>query len=703
LEVEERRELVAHKGAQRIRNVAIVGHRGSGKTSLNEALLFEGGAINRLGSVADGSTVADSEPDEVEREMSIAASLASFEYEDRKLNLIDTPGEPSFVADTLSALSVCDSAVFVVNGVMGVEVTTDRLWQRANELGLARLVFVNMLDRERADFFKTLDSLKAAFGPHVVATEIPIGVEHETRGIVDLVDMKAFEYEGTGKGSAKELPIPEEVKEQADSYREKLMDEVAENSDDLMERYLEGEEISHDEIVEALKDGVTKGTIFPVTCGIATKNFGTDRLLDALVNDLPSPARKGAVVATDGEGSQVEITPEETGDPVVYIFKTLADPFAGRINLFRVYSGVLTGDSQLTNVRAHSKERIGQLLVPQGKEMGHTTEFGPGDLGAVAKLKETRSGDVLSGKDAAIKFPPVQLPAAVMAFAIEPKSKGDEEKVWTALRRLQEEDPTLDVHRDPETGEQIIAGLSQVHVEVIVDRVKRRFGAEVNLKPPRVPYQETIKKSAKAQGRYKKQTGGRGQFGDCHIEIEPLPQGGGFEFVNKIKGGVIPTSFIPAVEKGVVDAMKQGVVAGYPLRDVRVTLYDGSFHSVDSSEMAFKVAGSMAFKKAAEAAQPALLEPIMQAAVVVPEDAVGDVIGDLNGRRGRPLGMEPKGSMTEIKAEVPMAEMLTYPPDLRSITGGRGEYTMEFLRYEEVPQHLAQKVISAATTEEEAA
>jgi elongation factor G len=694
---------MAHKGAQRIRNVAIVGHRGSGKTSLNEALLFEGGAINRLGSVADGSTVADSEPDEVEREMSIAASLASFEYEDRKLNLIDTPGEPSFVADTLSALSVCDSAVFVVNGVMGVEVTTDRLWQRANELGLARLVFVNMLDRERADFFRTLDSLKAAFGPHVVATEIPIGVEHETRGIVDLVDMKAFEYDDAGKGSAREVPIPDEVKEQAESYREKLMDEVAENSDELMERYLEGEEISHDEIVEALKDGVTKGTIFPVTCGIATKNFGTDRLLDALVNDLPSPARKGAVVATDAEGNEVEITPEETGDPVVYVFKTLADPFAGRINLFRVYSGVLTGDSQLTNVRAHSKERIGQLLVPQGKEMGHATEFGPGDLGAVAKLKETRSGDVLSGKDAVIKFPAVQLPAAVMAFAIEPKSKGDEEKVWTALRRLQEEDPTLDVHRDPETGEQIIAGLSQIHVEVIVDRMKRRFGAEVNLKPPRVPYQETIKKSAKAQGRYKKQTGGRGQFGDCHIEIEPLPQGGGFEFVNKIKGGVIPTSFIPAVEKGVADAMKQGVVAGYPLRDVRVTLYDGSFHSVDSSEMAFKVAGSMAFKKAAEAAQPALLEPIMQASVIVPEDAVGDVIGDLNGRRGRPLGMEPKGTMTEIKAEVPMAEMLTYPPDLRSITGGRGEYTMEFLRYEEVPQHLAQKVISAASTEEEAA
>jgi elongation factor G len=693
---------VAHKGAQRIRNVAIVGHRGSGKTSLNEALLFEAGATNRLGSVADGSTVSDSEPDEVEREMSISASLASFEYDERKLNLIDTPGEPSFIADTLAALRVCDSAVFVINGVMGVEVTTDRLWQRADQLGLARILFVNMLDRERADFFRALDSLKSAFGPHVVATEIPIGSEHETRGIVDLIDMKAFEYDGTDRATAKEIDVPEEVREQADSYREKLMDEVAENSDELMERYLEGEEISHDEIVEALKDGVTKGTIFPVTCGIATKNLGTDRLLDALVNDLPSPARKGAVTALDAEGNEVEIEPSETGDPVVFVFKTLADPFAGRINLFRVYSGVLKGDSQVTNVRAHSKERIGQLLVPQGKEMGHASEFGPGDIGAVAKLKETHSGDVLSGKDAGISFAATDLPAAVMAFAIEPKSKGDEEKVWTALRRLQEEDPTLDVHRDPQTGEQIIAGLSQVHVEVIVDRMKRRFGAEVTLKPPRVPYQETIKTGAKAQGRYKKQTGGRGQFGDCHIEIEPLPQGGGFEFVNKIKGGVIPTGFVPAVQKGVSEAMKQGVVAGYPLRDVRVTLYDGSYHSVDSSEMAFKIAGSLAFKSAAQQAQPTLLEPIMQAQVVVPEDAVGDVIGDLNGRRGRPLGMEPKGSMTEIKAEVPMAEMLNYAPDLRSITGGRGEYTMEFLRYEEVPQHLAQKVISAASQEEEA-
>jgi elongation factor G len=693
---------VAHKGAQRIRNVAIVGHRGSGKTTLNEALLFEGGAINRLGSVADGSTVSDNDPDEIEREMSISASFASFEHDGRKLNLIDTPGEPSFIADTLGALRVCESAVFVINGVMGVEVTTDRLWERAEQLGLARLVFVNMLDRERADFFRTLDLLKEAFGPHVVATEIPIGQEHDTRGIVDLVDMKAYEYEPGKRASAREIEIPEEVQDQAGSYREKLMDEVAENSDELMERYLEGEEISHDEIVNALKDGVTEGRIFPVTCGIATKNLGTDRLLDAIVNDLPSPARKGSVAALDGEGGEIEIEPKEEGDPVAYVFKTLADPFAGRINLFRVYSGVLKSDSQVTNVRAHAKERIGQLLVPQGKEMGQASEFGPGDIGAVAKLKETHSGDVLSGRDSKISFPPTELPGAVMAFAIEPKSKGDEEKVGSALRKLQEEDPTLDFHRDPQTGEQIIAGLSQVHVEVIVDRMKRRFGAEVNLKPPRVPYQETIKAGAKAQGRYKKQTGGRGQYGDCYIEIEPLPQGTGFEFVNQIKGGVIPSGFIPAVEKGIREAMQHGVVAGYPVRDVRVKLYDGSYHSVDSSEMAFKIAGSLAFKKAAEQAQPTLLEPIMQAQVTVPDDAVGDVIGDLNGRRGRPLGMEPKGAMTEIKAEVPMAEMLNYAPDLRAITGGRGEYTMEFTRYEEIPQHLAQRVIAASRQEEEA-
>jgi elongation factor G len=688
---------VPHDPAKRIRNVALVGHRGSGKTSLNEALLFEAGAINRLGSVTEGTTVSDAAPDERAREMSISSSLASIHWRDRKINLIDTPGEPSFVADALAGLRVCEGAVVVVNAVMGVEVSTDRLWERADELGLARLIFVNMLDRERADFFRALDSLKAAFGAHVVATEIPIGSEHELQGVVDLVDMKAFRYEGAGRDNAQEIEIPDELRPQAEEYREKLMDEVAEVSDELMERYLEGEEISHDETVDALKSGVTEGRIFPVACGAATKNLGTNRLLDALVEDLPSPAKKGAVRA--GEST---LEPTEDGDMVAFVFKTLADPFAGRVNLFRVYQGVVKHDTQVFNCRAHAKERIGQLLVPHGKEQAHADEFGPGDIGAVAKLKETRAGDVLSSKDQEIELALPEMPRPVMAFAMEPKAKGDEEKVHTALRRLQEEDPTIDLHRDQQTGEQIVAGLTQVHVEVIVERMKERFGAEVTLKPPRVPYRETIKGTAKAHGRYKKQTGGRGQFGDCHIEIEPLEQGQGFEFVNAIKGGVIPSGFIPAVEKGVVEAMGSGVVAGYPVRDLKVTLVDGSHHSVDSSEMAFKIAGSMAFKQAMEQAQPVLMEPIMTVSVVVPEDAVGDVIGDLNSRRGRPLGMGPKGSMTEVKAEVPMAELLSYAPDLRAITGGRGEYSMELARYEEVPGHLAQQVVAAAQQEEEA-
>src|SRR3954447_22866444 len=596
----ERSRYMPHEAAKRIRNVALVGHRGSGKTSVNEALLFQAGAITRLGSVADGTTVSDAAPDEKAREMSIAASLTSFHWDDRKINLIDTPGEPSFVADALSALTVCEGAVFVVNAVMGVEVGTMRLWERAKELGLARLIFVNMLDRERADFFRALDSLKASFGPHAVATEIPIGSEHELRGVIDLIDMKAYEYDGTDRDNCKEIPIPDEMAATAEEYREKLIDEVAENSDELMEHYLDGKEISHEEMVTALKDGVTGGRLFPITCGVATKNLAVNRLLDAFVEDLPSPVKAGIVEAGDGT-----LEPEPGAPLVAFVFKTRAVPFAGRINLFRVYQGTLTPDSQVMNLRTHLKERIGQLLVPQGKEMGHADEFGPGDIGAVAKLKETHAGDLLCASDrddVQMTLPP--MPAPVMAFSVEAAAKGDEDKVFTALRRLQEEDPTIDLHRDDQTGEQIVAGLSQVHVEVIVGRLKERFGAEVTLKPPRVPYRETIKAAAKAHGRYKKQTGGRGQVGDCHIEIEPLPDATGFEFVNAIKGGVIPTGFIPAVQKGIEEAMAQGVVAGYPLKGVKVRLFDGSYHSVDSSEMAFKMAGSMAFKQAVEDAKP---------------------------------------------------------------------------------------------------
>ncbi len=688
-----------HKSADRIRNVALIGHRGSGKTSLHEALLFEARATNRLGSVPDGTTVSDSEPDEQARRMSISLALSSFEWNDRKINLIDTPGEPSFVADALGAMRVCESAVFVVNGVMGVEVTTRRLWARAEELDLARMIFVNMLDRERADFFRALESLKDAFGAHVVATEIPIGSEHEISGIVDLVDMKAYRYENSTPptlDNCTEIAIPDHMQAVAEEYREKLMDEICEVSDSLMERYLEGEAIDHDEIVTALKDGTNHGSLFPVTCGVATRNLATNRLLDAIVEDLPSPVKHGGLELP-------EITLEHRDDAPLYayVFKTRADAFAGRINLFRVYQGVVRHDTQVMNTTTHHKERIGQLLVFSGKESGYAEEFGPGDIGAVAKLKESKAGDWLAERDEPISMPKIELPAPVMAFAME--AKGDEDKVYTSLRRLQEEDPTIDLHRDPETGDQIIAGLSQMHVEVIIDRLKSRFGAEVTLHPPRVPYQETIRKPAKAHGRHRKQSGGRGQFGDCHITIEPRPAGAGFEFINHIKGGVIPTSFIPAVEKGVIEAMQAGPIAGCPVKDVSVTVFDGSYHTVDSSEMAFKLAGSIAMREAMANAGPVLLEPIMLVTLSIPEDSVGDVIGDLNSRRGRPQGMEGVGGgLTEVKAEVPMAEMLTYAPDLRSLTGGQGDYTMAFAHYEEVPAQLQQKVVAQAAGDREA-
>ena len=507
--------------------------------------------------------------------------------------------------------------------------------------------------------------------------------------------MKAFRQDSAERGAWSEIPIPQEIQERAQEYREKLMDEVSEVSDSLMERYLEGDWISHQEIVDALKEGTNHGKIFPVVCGVATRNLGTTRLLDAIVEDLPSPVKHGAL-----QVGEVELRPTEDGELFAYVFKTRADPFAGRINLLRVYQGVLRADSHVLNTRAHTKERIGQLLLFKGKDVGHVQEFGPGDIGAVAKLKETHAGDWLAARDEPIDMPALTLPAAVMAFAVEPKSRGDEDKVLTSLRRLQEEDPTLDLHRDQQTGEQIVAGLSQVHVEVIVDRLRDRFGVEVTLKPPRVPYQETIRSHARAHGRHKKQSGGRGQFGDCVIEIEPLGDGEGFEFVDRIKGGVIPSSFIPAVEKGVREAMDSGVFAGYPVKGVRVTLVDGSYHSVDSSEIAFKLAGLHAMKQALEEAEPVLLEPIMLVTLSVPEESVGEVIGDLNSRRGHPHGMQPVGALTEIKAEVPMAEVLTYAPDLRSITGGQGDYTLEFLRYQEVPAQIAQRVVQGSSAAE---
>jgi elongation factor G len=674
----------------KIRNVAVVGHRGTGKTSLVEAMLFQAGATNRLGVVEQGTTVSDWDEDEQEREMSISAALSHLEWHDRKINLIDTPGEPSFQGDAISALRVVEGALITVSGVMGVEVQTTRNWRRAEDLGLSRLVFVNMLDRERADFFRTLEALRSQLSQQCVAVHIPIGAEHELTGIVDLLHMTAYT---SPEGAREEQPgeIPAALADQVAEYREKLLDSVVETDESLMERYLDGQELSADEVAAALKAAVTRGELFPVACGVATKNLGPTALLDLLVEGVPSPAKKGAPIAVDGAGT------------AAFVFKTVADPFAGRINVFRVLGGTIGSDSTLTNARTHNKERVGQLLSLQGKEHESASEFGEGDIGAVSKLKDVMTGDLLLDADQDVELPSLDFPEPVMSFAISPKAKGDEEKVATSLRRLSEEDPTLSLRRDPQTGEQLLSGMTQMHVEVAVDRLKRRFGVEVDLRPPRVPYLETIRRESKGHGRYKKQTGGRGQFGDCQIVLEPLEGHTGYEFVDKIVGGVIPQGFRPAVDKGIQEAMLQGELAGAPVQGVRVQLVDGSYHTVDSSEMAFKIAGSLAFKQAYEQADPVLLEPIMEVDVTVPDDTVGSVNGDLNSRRGRLQGMEPTGGMTRIKAEVPMAEMLTYGQALTSMTGGRGDYHMQFLRYDEVPSHVAQKLIEESKKEREEA
>jgi elongation factor G len=665
----------------KIRNVAVIGHRGTGKTSLVEALLYESGTTNRLGSVAEKSTVSDYDDEERRRGMSISATVTHLEWQGRNINLIDTPGEPSFQADVLSTLRVVEGAIVTVSGVLGVEVGTERLWRRCDELGLSRLLLVNLLDRERADFFATLDALQTRLSPRCVAVEIPIGQEHEFRGVVDLVHMVAYLHDGDGAHD-EPADIPEEMREVADEYHDKLMDIVAETSDELMERYLEGIEISREEMAQALKNLVTEGELFPVGCGAATRNIGSRGLLDLIVEGLPSPARARNVPEVGGAST------------LAYVFKTIADPYSGKINLLRVFAGTLTSDSTLTNNHTHAKERIGQLLVLQGKEHTPAESLPSGAIGAVAKLKETGTGDVLSDVSSPAQIEPLAFPAPVVSFAIEPKHKGEEEKVHTSLRRLQEEDPSLDIHRDPQTGETIVAGLSQMHVEVTLDRMHRRFGVEVELHPPRVPYMETIRRPARAQGRYKKQTGGRGQFGDCHITLEPLSNHEGYEFVDKIVGGVIPQGFRPAVDKGIQEAMQQGELAGCPVVGVRVMLVDGSYHTVDSSEMAFKIAGSMAFKKAFAEADPVLLEPIMRLEVTVPDESLGDVIGDMTSRRGRVGGMDPAAGSTTIHVEVPLAEVLTYAPDLNSMTGGRGDYQMNLLRYDEVPAHVAQQIIA---------
>jgi elongation factor G len=674
--------------AGKIRNVAVVGHRGVGKTSLVEALLFQAGKTNRLGTIEAGTTVSDWDEDEQRRQMSLSASLCTCEWQGRKLNFIDTPGDSGFQADTVASLRVVEGALVVVSGVMGVEVNTARVWNRAHELGLSRVVYVNMLDRERADFYRVLAAVQEQLSDRCIAIQLPIGAEHELTGVVDLLHNCAYLDPGSER-EGDPVEIPSDLEPVVAEYRTKLLDAVVETDEALMERYLGGEEIPAEDIAAALKNAVTRDEIYPVACGVATKNLGAHALLDLVVEGVPSPAKKGSPIDTDA-------------NVAAFVFKTVADPFAGRISIFRVYAGEVKSDTTLVNHRDHSKERLGSLMTLDGKEHEKAAGFGAGDLGAVAKLKDVQTGDVLVDAEHDLEPPALGFPEPVMSFAVSAKTKGDEDKVAQALRRLGEEDPTLRLSRDQQTGEELLSGMSQVHVEVAVERARRRFGVEMELHQPRVPYVETIKGVARANGRYKKQTGGRGQFGDCHIVLEPLDDHVGYEFVDKIVGGVIPQGFRPAVDKGIQEALQHGNLAGAPVQGVRVTLVDGSYHNVDSSEMAFKIAGSMAFRSAYEQAQPVLLEPIMELEVTVPDEAVGAINGDLNSRRGRLHGMEPKGGMTTIKAEVPMAEVLTYNQALTSLTGGRGDYHMQFVRYEEVPAHIAQKLIEAAKRDNEA-
>ena len=680
----------------KIRNVVVVGHRGAGKTSLVEALLFTSGAKNRLGAVMEGTTTMDHDEDEIKRQMTISAGLAHVDWAHHKINLVDTPGEASFITEALGTLPVVESALVAVNAVTKVEVQTERLWKRAREMGVSRVVAVNMMDRERAYFGDVLAALKERFGDEAVAIALPIGEEADFKGIVDLIAMKAYTYSATaGKGT--EGSIPDDMKDAADEAREALVDRVAESDDALLEKYLEGGELTRDEITAALKAALAAGVVSPVIPVCATKNIGCDRLLDLLLTG-PSPLDRGERTAFEGTSGTNEVTPatDAKAPAALFVFKTIYDQFSGRVNLVRIFSGRIATDSQLLNDRTGEKERTGNILLMQGKETKAIEEAGAGDIVALAKLKETGTGDTLSDPAHPVRFARFEFPPAAISFAITPKTRGDEEKVSNGLKRLGEEDPAMEFRFDPQTKEMLISGTSQVHVEVILDKLKRRFGVEVDLHPPQVPYRETIRKKANAQGRHKKQTGGRGQFGDCWIEVEPKPRGEGYEFEDAIFGGSIPRNFIPAVEKGIVEALEHGVVAGYPVVDVKIKLYDGSYHTVDSSELAFKLAGGLAWNKAMNDAMPVLLEPVMNVEVIAPKENMGDIMGDLSSRRGRPQGSENMGEMHVIKAQVPLAEMLTYAPQLRSMTAGRGSFTLEFDHYEEVPSHLADKIVAEA-------
>jgi len=678
-----------------IRNVAIVAHGGAGKTTLTEAMLFDAGATPRLGRVEDGTTVTDFDEDEIKRKMSVNSSLAFCEWRGCKLNLIDTPGASIFLADTRNCLRVVDGAVVVVSAVSGVKVQTEKVWACAEAEGLARAIYINKMDQEQADFAGTLENIRKNLCQVAVPVQLPIDAQASFKGVIDLLRMKALTYqdERTGKFSVGE--IARELRPMAEQCRVALAEAVADSDDRLLEKYLEVGVLSDEELKIGLRRAVAGGKIAPVLCGSAVTNIGVHPLLDLLAELFPSPADRGAFAGVDPKSGERLLREGRVDAPLAaLVFKTLIDPFAGKINLVRVYSGTLSSDSGVFNSTKGCKERISQVVLLRGKNHVPVSTIEAGDLGAVVKLKETGTGDTLCDERSPIALEPVGVPSPVIEYAIVPKTRGDEEKMSVGLQRLLDEDPSLHIRRDPQTREIILAGMAKAHLEIAVDRLKRKFGVDIQMRTPRVPYKETIHGRTEVQGRHKKQTGGHGQYGDCWIRLEPLPRGAGYEFVNQIVGGAIPKQYIPAVEKGIVEAMEEGSLAGYPVVDVKVTLYDGSYHSVDSSEMAFKIAGSLAFKKGVLQANPTLLEPIMTVEVMVPDECMGDVIGDLNSKRGRVMGVEAKGKTQIIKALVPLAEVLEYATQLKAVTGDRGDYTVEFAHYDEVPPHLKERVIA---------
>ena len=676
----------------KIRNVAIVGHGNSGKTSLAEVMLYQAGVTNRLGRVEDGNTSMDFEPEELKRNISISSGFNQFNWKKHSVTLVDTPGDQNFFTDTKFCMQAVDGAIVLVDAVDGIKVQTDQAWGFAENLKLPCVILINKLDRERADFSRAFQDAVKSFEPKPIMLHLPVGSESDFKGVVDLVAMKAYTYDASGKATVSDIPA--DMQSQVEEEREKLVENIAEADDTLLERYLEGETISDDELKSALKKGTISRIFSPVLCASAIKAVGIDLLMDFIVNCMPSPADRPPKVGIDPAiGNEIERTPDPNAPFSAFVFKTVADPYAGRLSIFRVVSGQLGADGNFHNVNKDARERFNQLLIIAGKEQKPAKGAGPGSIVAVAKLKETFTGDTLCDEANKIKFDfPEPLPTLI-TFAITTKGSGDEDKIYISLTKMLEEDPALKLERTAETKEILLSGRGQVHIEATVEKLKRKYNVDVNLNTPKVPYRETIKKKVRVQGRHKKQSGGHGQFGDCWIQMEPLPRGAGFEFVDAIVGGAIPRSYIPAVEKGIVEACQKGILAGYPCVDFKVTLDDGSYHAVDSSEMAFKIAGSLAFKKAVADAKPVLLEPILNVEITTPKEFMGDIMGDLNSRRGRVLGMDAAGKYQVIKANVPMSEFLTYAPDLTSMTGGRGVYSMSFSHYDEVPAQIAEKLL----------